>query len=288
MRHDRAVNTRKGARALLLAAALLALGACTGQFVYNRLDFIIPFYVGQRVTLDEPQKVQLKVVVREFTSWHRSSQLTRYSAFLRELARESEQPTTREEIEAASRSMETFWFDAVREALPEGSQWLRSLSREQVDELLQSYEEDDEEDREKFCEASLEKRVERRTRTMKKTVRRWSGSLDDTQNEIVERTARAMRPTGCQWLDHRQRWRSELKTALFETPDAAQSEERIRTLMLEPRSTWSEEYRRDFEANRALLIDMIAELDATWSQKQRRHIVDRLNDIAADLEALAT
>src|SRR5687767_11094408 len=132
MRHDRAVNTRKGTRALLLAAALLALGACTGQFVYNRLDFIIPFYVGQRVTLDEPQEVQLKLVVREFTSWHRSSQLTRYSAFLRELARDSEQPTTRAQIEAASRSMETFWFDMVREALPEGSQWLRSLSREQV------------------------------------------------------------------------------------------------------------------------------------------------------------
>jgi hypothetical protein len=104
----------------------------------------------------------------------------------------------------------------------------------------------------------------------------------------VERTGRAMRPTGCQWLDYRQQWRTELRKALFETPDRVHSDERIRTLMLNPQKTWSEDYRRDFEANRTLLIDMIAELDGTWSAKQRRHIVDRLNDIAADLEGLAT
>ena len=288
MSRDRAVNKQTRAWALLLAAALLALGACTGQFLYNRLDFIIPFYVSQRVTLADPQEDHLKAAVREMTSWHRSSQLTRYSAFLRELARKSEHPTTREELEAAARTMEEFWFDVVREALPEGSAWLRSLSREQVEELAQSYEEEDAKDREKFCEAPLEKRVERRIKSMKKSVRRWSGTLDDEQTTIVERSARAMRPTGCQWLDNRQRWRAELKTALFEVKDPAESEKRIRALMLEPESIWSEDYRRDFAVNRELLIDMMVELDGTWSEKQRRHIVERLNEIAEDLEELAS
>ncbi|HEU4530180.1 MAG TPA: DUF6279 family lipoprotein [Steroidobacteraceae bacterium] len=288
MSRDRAVNKQTRAWALLLAAALLALGACTGQFLYNRLDFIIPFYVSQRVTLADPQEDHLKAAVREMTSWHRSSQLTRYSAFLRELARKSEQPTTREELEAAARTMEEFWFDVVREALPEGSAWLRSLTREQVEELAQSYEEEDAKDREKYCEAPLEKRVERRIKTMKKSVRRWSGTLDDGQTTIVERSARAMRPTGCQWLDNRQRWRAELKTALFEVKDPAESEKRIRALMLEPESIWSEDYRRDFAVNRELLIDMMVQLDGTWSEKQRRHIVERLNEIAEDLEELAS
>ena len=288
MSRDRAVNKQTRAWALMLAAALLALGACTGQFLYNRLDFIIPFYVAQRVTLADPQEQHLKTAVREITSWHRSSQLTRYSAFLRELARKSEQPTTREELDAAASTMEAFWFDLVREALPEGSAWLRSLSREQVEELVKSYEEEDAKDREKYCEAPLEKRVERRIKTMKNSVRRWSGSLDDGQTTIVERSARAMRPTGCQWLDNRQRWRAELKEALFEVRDPAESEKRIRALMLEPESIWSEDYRRDFAVNRELLIDMMVQLDGTWSEEQRRHIVDRLNEIAEDLEELAT
>lgn len=285
MRRVHAVNTRTAVRVALLAA-FLALAGCTGQLLYNRLDFLIPFYFGQRVTLDETQEAQLKAAVKDFTTWHRSSQLQRYSKYLRELAARAEQPTTRAEIEATTDTLEGFWNDMVAELLPEGGRWLRSLSPQQVDELVNHYDEDDEDEREEYCEPPPEKLIARRTKSLKRSLKGWAGALDDAQEAVIERTSRNMRLTGCSWLEHRARWRAELKRALTEETDDAARQERLRVLMLEPRSTWTDDYRRDFETNRAMIIDMVTELDASWSAKQRQSIVRRLTGIADDLADL--
>lgn len=285
MRRVLAVNTRTGQRVLLIAA-FLALAACTGQFLYNRLDVLIPFYFGQRVTLDEAQEAELKAAVKGFTAWHRSSQLQRYSTFLRELAVRSAQPTSRAEIEATLRTAEAFWDDMVIEMLPEGGQWLRSLTPGQVDELLEHYAEDDEDEREKYCETPPEKQLARRTKSLQRSVKSWSGSLDDAQEALIERTARDMKLTGCAWLDSRARWRAELKNVLAGATDDAARQEQLRVLMTEPEQTWTADYQRDFEVNRGKIIDMVAELDATWSAKQRQSIVRRLTNFADDLDEL--
>lgn len=281
-----AVNTRAAVR-LALIAALLALAGCTGKFLYNRLDFIIPFYIGQRVTLDETQEAHLKGAVKAFTAWHRSSQLQRYSTFLRELAARAAQPTTRAEVEATANTLEGFLDDTMAEIAPDAARWLSSLSPEQVDELMERYAEDDEDEREEYCEPPPEKQIAKRSRTLKRSVKGWAGALDDAQEAVIERTSRDMRLTGCAWLDHRARWRAELKRALTDEMDETARQERLRELMIYPRNLWTEDYRRDFETNRALIIDMVTELDASWSAKQRQSIVRRLTNIADDLDELA-
>lgn len=282
----RAVNPRRGMLILLLAA-LATLGACTGSFIYNRLDFIIPFYFGQRVTLEEPQEAQLKAAVRGFTAWHRTSQLKRYSEFLRGLAQDAQRPTTREEIEAAAETMEGFWDDLVAEILPQGAQLLRTLSPKQVDELLTNFAEDDENDYEEYCEPPPKALIGRRIKAMTRSVKHWAKTLTDEQKALIERTARRMKLLGCASLESRALWRAEVKNALFDDSDAAATQARLRVLLLEPHRTWTEEYREGFLTNRSLIIDMLAELDTTWSDKQRQAISRRLNAIADDLEELA-
>lgn len=287
VRRVHAVNTRAPGRVLLVAALLAFAGGCTGQFLYNRLDFLIPFYFGQRVTLDEAQGAQLKAAVQSFTAWHRSSQLQRYGGFLRDLADRAQRPTTRAEIEASARAMEGFWDDMVAELLPEGGRWLRSLTAQQVEELIANLAEEDEDEYAEHCEPPPEKRIARRAKTMKRAVKQWTGSLDDAQEAVIERTAKSMRLTGCAWLESRTRWRAELKDVLAQHAHAAASQARLRTLMLEPNRAWTDEYRQGFEANRAMIIDMLTELDASWSEKQRQSIVRRLTGIADDLDELA-
>jgi len=284
--HVRAVNRRRALTATLLFA-VLTLAACTGQFVYNRLDFIIPFYLGQRVSLDEPQQTQLKAAVRGFTAWHRSSQLERYSEFLRGLARNARRPSTREEVHASVETMEGFWDDMIVEVLPEGTRLLQTLSPAQVDELLESFAEDDEDDYEDYCEPPPPKLLEKRIKGLTRSVKNWSRTLTDEQKGVIERTARSMKLLGCASLESRALWRAEVRKTLATRADAAVTRERLRALMLEPHHVWTEEYRRGFLGNRALIIDMIAELDGTWSAKQREAIATRLNDIAGDLEDLA-
>src|SRR5262245_23908610 len=107
------VNPRHaGIRAGWLALLCLVLvGGCTAQFLYNRLNFLIPWYLGGHVTLDDAQEAELKKGIASLTAWHRSSQLSRYSAFMRTVANRIEQPVSRDEIEQAAHTVEGFWVD---------------------------------------------------------------------------------------------------------------------------------------------------------------------------------
>ncbi len=282
------VNRRRfGLRAGVLTLLWLTLMCgCTAQFLYNRLNFLIPWYLGGQVSLDDAQEAELKGAISSLTAWHRSSQLSRYSAFMRSMADEVGQPVTRERIEQAARNMEGFWVDIIRELTPGAAHWLQSLSPAQVEELLQSFADDDEETRDEECTVSSEKQVERRIRGMTRAVKYWSGSLDDSQRALIAAAARDLRPTGCDWLESRALWRDQLKEALSSTADAPARDARVRALLLDPRPVWTEAYRSGFEANRSRIIDMMAALDASWSAEQRHAIQNRLRKLATEIDEL--
>jgi Family of unknown function (DUF6279) len=283
------VNQRRsGLRAGWLALLCLTLiGGCTAQFLYNRLNFLIPWYLGGHVTLDDAQEAELKQGIASLTAWHRSSQLARYSAFMRTVADRIEQPVGRDEIDAAAHTVEGFWVDIIRELTPEAARWLQSLSPAQVDELLGGFAEDDEDSREEECTAPSDKQLERRKKGMTRAVKYWAGTLNPAQQELIDAAARDQRPTGCDWLESRARWRDELKRALQAPGNTQARDVAVRTLLLDPRPVWTQAYRDGFEANRSRIIDMMAALDATWTAEQRQTIQAKLRKLAGELDELA-
>jgi len=288
MTKDEGVNTPRrwcrGAR-LTIVVGLLVTG-CAAQIVYNRLNFLVPWYFGSRVTLNETQEAVLKSAVASATDWHRESELPRYSEFLRKLARETRQPYSRQQIETTLKGMEDFWAALVTELAPGAARWLDSLSPAQADELFASFAEDDEDLREEYCEAPPDKLVAKRAKSIARSVKYWTGSLDDQQFAIIESAAAEMRPTGCDWVDSRASWRAALGKLLAEGGDAAAIEAPLRELMLNPENTWTPAYRAGSEANRARMLDMFAALDSTWSVEQRGRVASKLETFADTLDKL--
>ncbi|HZF27232.1 MAG TPA: DUF6279 family lipoprotein [Steroidobacteraceae bacterium] len=285
--HEGVNQRRPGIRASWLVLLCLTLiGGCTAQFLYNRLNFLIPWYLGGHVSLDDSQEAELKSAIAALTAWHRSSQLARYSAFMRSVAVEIEQPVNRDQIEQASHTVEGFWVDIIRELTPDAARWLQSLSPAQVDELLASFTEDDEDSRDEECTAPSEKQLERRTKGITRAVKYWAGALNDTQQALVAAAAKDLHPTGCDWLESRAHWRDELKRALATHGDTQARDSAVRALLLDPRPSWTQAYRSGFEANRGRIIDLMAELDATWTPEQRKAIQAKLRKLAGDLDQL--
>ena len=289
MSPHQSVNQRRSAirAGWLVLLCLTLIGGCTAQFLYNRLNFLIPWYLGGHVTLDEAQEADLKKGIASLTAWHRSSQLKRYSAFMRTVAERIEQPVSRDEIEQAAHTVEGFWVDIIRELTPEAARWLQSLSPAQVDELLSSFAADDEDSRDEECTAPSDKQLERRKKGMTRAVKYWAGTLNETQQALIVATARELQPTGCEWLTSRAHWRDELKHALQAPGESQARDAAVRSLLLDPRPQWTDAYRAGFEANRSRIIDLMAALDATWTQEQRKAIQARLRKLAGDLDELA-
>jgi hypothetical protein len=288
MTRDEGVNTSQRwfqAATLAFIVGLLVTG-CAAQIVYNRLNFLIPWYFGSRVTLSETQEATLKSAVASATAWHRESELPRYSEFLRKLALETRQPYSRQQIETTLKSMEDFWAALVTELAPEAARWLDSLSPAQADELFASIAEDDEDLREEYCEPPADELAAKRAKSIGRSVKYWTGSLDDQQQAIIERAAKDMQPTGCDWVESRALWRAALRKLLAESRTASALEAPLRKLMLNPEATWTPEYRAGSEANRARMLDMLAALDSTWSGEQRERAARKLEKFADTLDEL--
>ena len=70
-------------RYLLVLFLLLALGACSSTtFFYNRLDFILPWYVQDYVELNGQQEQYLDELLRPFLARHRVEELPTYLEIL--------------------------------------------------------------------------------------------------------------------------------------------------------------------------------------------------------------
>ena len=75
------MKTSLGKYALIIA--LLLLTACSSTtFVYNRLDFLLPWYLNDYVDLDRSQKDDLDELLYPFLQWHRSEELPQYLKIL--------------------------------------------------------------------------------------------------------------------------------------------------------------------------------------------------------------
>ena len=64
--------------------AMLFLSACTSGFVYNRLDWLIPWYVDGYVDLTRAQRDVLRAQLEPRLAWDREEELARQQALQRE------------------------------------------------------------------------------------------------------------------------------------------------------------------------------------------------------------
>ncbi len=272
----------------LIAGVLVAtLAACGTQFVYNRLDWLTHFYLSSQVSLDGPQSSELRMNLRDFFVWHRRTELPRYAGFLERFAGAAGRPLTREQIANGSGEIESFVRTSVSRGAPDAARWLNGLRAQQVDELFVSFEKKEQESRDEHCGVDPAKRRERSVERFIDNVEDWTGRLRRAQRELI--ATRLARTTGDPCLDVSAQERSRVEfRALVDRhrgqPDFA---DRIATFMTRPEDRWEPEYREAYAANRAIILELMADLDQTMSPEQRRRSISRLRDFAHELRALA-
>ena len=58
-------------------------------------------------------------------------------------------------------------------------------------------------------------------------------------------------------------------------------------LTINPASTWTAEFQRKIDINTAVTISFLVELDRMLTEKQRSHLLDRIESLAGDLDTLS-
>src|SRR5262245_25888377 len=199
----------------LLCVLLLAVSAAgCAKFMYNRLDTLAAWYIGDLVSLDDQQRSDLRAWLGQTLEWHRGSELGRYATFLREFSAEIAQPSGRDTYQRAFGRVEGFFDDFTAQTAPQATRLLLELSPAQVEELLANLEEKSsersEDERDAISDGTWQAKQIKNTQ---RQLKRWTGAISDEQKRLVDETMQRMQPTTLEWIDSQRQWRAALREA---------------------------------------------------------------------------
>ncbi len=110
-------------RKKLLTILLVGLlSGCSNSFIYNQLDWLIPWYVGDFLDLNGAQKQSFKKQLLPMLDWHRQEELQNYLSILDSILSDLDKPVTATIVNrwadefcpaAAAKTIENkYWADA--------------------------------------------------------------------------------------------------------------------------------------------------------------------------------
>ncbi len=269
-----------------LLCVLLLAASVTGcaKLVYNRLDTLAAWYVGNLVSLDDQQRSNLRAWLAQTLAWHRESELGRYARFLRDLSAEVAHPSDRVAYRRALDRVEGFAADFTEQTAPQAARLLMELSPAQIEEFLANLEEKSNErsadDRDAIREGTWQAH---QVKSAQRQVKRWTGTITQEQKLLVRQMSQDIQPTTAEWLESQRQWRAALRDA-FSNRDTAQ--ERILQLLREPDTQWTAQYKTKEASNRAQVLFLLTALDASLTPAQRQRMQRELTTLAERLEAL--
>lgn len=270
----------------LVCCLLLALvaGCSSTRFFYNRLDFLIPWYLSDYVDLESSQRELLERRVDAFLGWHRRSELPRYAALLARAEQSLDSRVTAATVEDLALSAEAEWLRLrdrglaelirVGEALDDAqiASFIDTL-RERQSEYEEKYlDRDDREYRDDACDRLVDNLEDYLGRLGRKGQRRSCNMLDD------------LRRSDAAWLAERQRWVDWLEDVLERAPGW---QDELRAGVAGWADTVAPAYRSIYDHNTALIYRAVAAAVERRSERQDRHLRRRLAGLREDLSELS-
>lgn len=274
-------------RWLGLLVCALVLSGCAVRFVYNQLDWLVPWYLNDYMELDGPQKELFKQRLDAYLTWHRREQLPQYADFLEQVAQRAEKGMSHDDIALIQARTEQLAQAMIDRLKPDMMELFAMANDEQVASLFRKFEEDNAKYLKENVQASASKQRRQRQREVINYAERWTGALDEPQRKLIAEWSVQFELMHKEFYDTQLLWQQEFRRILQLRGDRAAYEQAFTQLLDTPEFGRSEELQRKLAKNQALLIDLYLALEKSLSTNQRKHMVKKLRDYAADFRELS-
>jgi len=268
----------------LLLTVFLFLGACSSTtFIYNRLGFLLPWYLERYVDLHRDQARALDEQLEPVLHWHRREELPKYIAFLDSLAVDLEEPLTLEQILVYADTFELAWYRVRDRGLDVLLTLGASLDEEQIDEFLRSLDKQQLKYERKYLDRSDEEYFEDAEDEILDSLEDYLGRLSPEQRAEAKRSARALERSDHVWLRERARWIDTLRQQLARAPGW---QEEVRYSIVHWESDLDPDTMALYDRNTLRIQRLIQTVVNTRTEKQDRRLRRKLEGFREDLQLL--
>ncbi|NVJ51711.1 MAG: hypothetical protein HWE11_15075 [Gammaproteobacteria bacterium] len=272
-------------RLSIILLAVLLLTGCGIKFWYNRIDWIVPWFMDDFVELTDGQEDRLEQILIAQTKWHRQQELPRYIAFLTAVRQDVEQQAVAQNYQTRRQQISVFYETLLAQLAPDAASLMAQLTPEQANAMLTTLAKQDKERMEEYSELSAAERVVEIEENLRDSLRDWVGRLTSSQRALVKEWAAAIKDTTEQRMIYRKAWREAMA---FELEVAAldNNQQGLEQLITNGQQFQSETLRQLYQHNAAQSERFLIALYESLSARQKQKLINRLNDYIDDFNDL--
>ena len=266
----------------------LMLSSCSMRFTYNQLDWLLPWYIDDYVSVDAHQKPKLNHQINQFLSWHRSQQLPAYASFVKKLKSSIQSSPSKQQIETLLYELEDL-IDALY--LGVGQHFVRmltSLSTEQKEEFLHNLTEKNIDYAEDYVNVGESAARKMGLEKITDIYSDWLGELTSDQTKMIQRFAQRTQWMAPDFLHAKQKRTEAMRRVLFQAEGIDQNQDDLLTLFANRKVFWNNRLQQKFNENRTLLEEHLKQIFASLTPQQTKHLLDKLSEYRQDFLELST
>jgi len=283
-RQERVSAPRRALLGFVLLVAILS-GCSATQFIYNRVDILIRWYLDDYVSLDRDQQARFTTRLDALLEWHRLEELPVYVVLLDDALVILDNGVSLDATRAMAARIESAAIrlqDRFLELLLSTGEDLTPAQRASFIETLWAKQEEFEADRLARDDAAYRDDLEAR---FDKQLRRYLGPLTDEQKSRLRQGVAAMTRLDHYWLQDRRVWISALSEILLS--DEPNWVEPVRALIASRDEALLPEYRDGIDHNGEVILQLSRDVLLLRSDKQDKKLRARLTALRDDLAALS-
>ena len=265
-----------------LIILIFLTGCSSTTFVYNRIDFLLPWYLASYVDLSRDQKQYLDELLIPFFSWHRHEELPRYADIINSVEEILDSEVKVENITLITQDVEESWFRLEDELLLWILPLTKDLSDEQINNFLQVMQTKTIESENKYLKRNDQVYQKDNYNRLRKNLRRFIGTMSKEQLDLVKIASKSMRRVDTEWVQNRKKLVANLGSIL----QRKESWEKRFISITHRDDLVSKNYRDNYAYNIDITNHLIAAILNTRTNKQDKKIRAQLKKYRTDIETL--
>ena len=205
---------KKITKKILLFSLVFLVGCSSTTFIYNRLDFLLPWYLESYVDLNQEQRKNLNELLEPFFEWHREEELPKYAEIIGDLELLLDEKIVLSSIESITYDVEQAWFRIEDEMILWAIPMTQDLSQEQIDEFLQTMQTKTLQSEKKYLVRNLQTYQNDNYKRIRKNLRRFIGGMNKGQLDLINAASKEMIRVDGHWINNRKALIENLKLIL--------------------------------------------------------------------------
>jgi hypothetical protein len=271
-------------RKKLLAIFLVCLlTGCSNTFIYNQLDWVIPWYVGDYLALNRTQKQAFKLELLPLLEWHRQEELQTYRVILDSIESDLDKPVTAAVVEGWADELIAAYDRLKQRGLPLAFHVGEQMSDLQLEYFIEEmYQRQDALEQEYLTRSEAEFRAQTYD-NFEEGISGFIGRLEQSQLDHLQQAAADIVRFDKAWLNQRRAWLQRAEVLLERKPGWQQA---IRDLLDNREQFESPAYKAANLHNMQLIYSALADVIEARTEKQDKRIRREIAGFRRDINTL--